>query len=168
VLKKNPELVDEFVDRAAALVAEGGRGGGGGMGAPGGANQAVALAGVSLMLTICALDAAAIPRYRAHVPALCNMLRGLLQVRAHRRVLVVALAAGAVLVAARAAAAWLGRPRAALTCWCHARPLHRLLHTHTHTHARRTPVVHHRAGSIPSTTWAASPTPTCRSRCCSC
>lgn len=66
-LKKNPELVEEFVDRAAALLHD--------------KNQAVSLAGVTLMLAITGLDATAVERYRAHVPTLCKMLRQLLQVR---------------------------------------------------------------------------------------
>jgi AP-1 complex subunit gamma-1 len=67
VLKKNPELIEEFIDRAASLLHD--------------KNQAVALAGVTLMLAITALEPAAVERYRAHVPTLCKMLRGLLQVR---------------------------------------------------------------------------------------
>lgn len=70
-LKKNPELVEEFVDRAAALLHD--------------KNQAVSLAGVTLMLAITGLDATAVERYRAHVPTLCKMLRQLLQVRLGRR-----------------------------------------------------------------------------------
>lgn len=67
VLKKNPELVEEFTDRAAALLHD--------------KNQGVALSGVSLMLHITALDpVVAVERYRAHVPTLCKMLRNLLQV----------------------------------------------------------------------------------------
>jgi len=66
VLKKNPELIEEFIDRAAALLHD--------------KNQGVALSGVTLMLHITSLEPAAVERYRAHVPTLCKMLRGLLQV----------------------------------------------------------------------------------------
>lgn len=59
------------MDRAAALLHD--------------KNQAVSLAGVTLMLAITGLDATAVERYRAHVPTLCKMLRQLLQVRLGRR-----------------------------------------------------------------------------------
>jgi hypothetical protein len=66
VLKKNPELIEEFVDRAAALLHD--------------KNQGVALSGVTLMLHITSLEPGAVEHYRAHVPTLCKMLRNLLQV----------------------------------------------------------------------------------------
>jgi AP-1 complex subunit gamma-1 len=66
VLKKNPELVEEYIDRAASLLHD--------------KNQGVALSGVTLMLAITGLEPGAVERYRAHVPVLCKMLRGLLQV----------------------------------------------------------------------------------------
>lgn len=74
VLKKNPELIEEFMDRAAALLHD--------------KNQGVALSGVTLMLHITSLEPAAVERYRAHVPTLCKMLRALLQVRLCRSTLV--------------------------------------------------------------------------------
>jgi AP-1 complex subunit gamma-1 len=66
VLKKNPELIEEFMDKAAELLHD--------------KNQGVSLSGVTLMLHICKLEPAAVERYRAHVPVLCKMLRNLLQV----------------------------------------------------------------------------------------
>jgi cytochrome c-type biogenesis protein CcmH/NrfG len=50
VLKKNPELVEEFADKAAELLHD--------------KNQGVLVAGVTLMLAICGLDAAAVDKYR--------------------------------------------------------------------------------------------------------
>lgn len=67
MLKKNPELLEEFMDKAADLLHD--------------KNQAVALSGVTLMLQICQMQPQAIERYRQHVPKLCTMLRSLLQVR---------------------------------------------------------------------------------------
>lgn len=66
VLKKNPELIEEFQDKAADLLHD--------------KNQAVALSGVTLMLQICLMQPQVIERYRQHVPKLCTMLRSLLQV----------------------------------------------------------------------------------------
>jgi hypothetical protein len=67
VLKKNPELVEEFADKAADLLHD--------------KNQGVALSGVTLLLAICNMQPAMVEDYRQQVPALCKMLRGLLQVR---------------------------------------------------------------------------------------
>ncbi len=50
VLKKNPELVEQFYDKAAELMHD--------------KNQGVMLSGITLMLTICALDPAMIEHYR--------------------------------------------------------------------------------------------------------
>jgi AP-1 complex subunit gamma-1 len=66
VLKKNPELVEEFADKAADLLHD--------------KNQGVALSGVTLLLAICGMQPAMVEHYRQHVPTLCKMLRGLLQV----------------------------------------------------------------------------------------
>ena len=64
VLKKNPELVEQFCERAAELVHD--------------RAQAVQLAGVTLMQAVVALDPDyALPRYRAFVPALVKALRAL-------------------------------------------------------------------------------------------
>jgi hypothetical protein len=66
VLKKNPELVEEFADKAAGLLHD--------------KNQGVALSGVTLLLAICSMQSAMVEHYRQQVPTLCKMLRGLLQV----------------------------------------------------------------------------------------
>lgn len=66
VLKKNPELIEEFMDKAADLLHD--------------KNQGVALGGVTLMQQICQMQPQVIERYRQHVPRLCSMLRSLLQV----------------------------------------------------------------------------------------
>eukprot|EP00878_Enallax_costatus_P013642 GHUV01014265.1.p1 GENE.GHUV01014265.1~~GHUV01014265.1.p1 ORF type:complete len:761 (+),score=273.69 GHUV01014265.1:204-2486(+) len=65
VLKKNPELIEEFQDKAADLLHD--------------KNQGVALSGVTLMLQLCLMQPQVIERYRQHVPKLCTMLRSLLQ-----------------------------------------------------------------------------------------
>lgn len=67
VLKKNPELVEEFADKAADLLHD--------------KNQGVALSGVTLLLAICNMQPAMVDHYRQQVPTLCKMLRALLQVR---------------------------------------------------------------------------------------
>lgn len=66
VLKKNPELVEEFADKAAELLHD--------------KNQGVALSGVTLLLAICSMQPAMAEHYQQHVPTLCKMLRMLLQV----------------------------------------------------------------------------------------
>jgi hypothetical protein len=66
VLKKNPELVEEFADKAADLLHD--------------KNQGVALSGVTLLLAICGMQPAMVEHYRQHVPTLCKTLRALLQV----------------------------------------------------------------------------------------
>lgn len=65
VLKKNPELIEQFIDKAGELVHD--------------KNHAVMLSGVTLMLQICALDASALDKYRPMVPTLCKVLRSMLQ-----------------------------------------------------------------------------------------
>uniref|UniRef100_A0A383VEJ1 AP-1 complex subunit gamma n=1 Tax=Tetradesmus obliquus TaxID=3088 RepID=A0A383VEJ1_TETOB len=65
VLKKNPELVEEFADKAADLLHD--------------KNQGVALSGVTLLLAICNMQPAMVEHYRQQVPTLCKMLRALLQ-----------------------------------------------------------------------------------------
>jgi hypothetical protein len=118
------------VDRAAALLHD--------------KNQAVALAGVTLMLAITSLDASAVERYRAHVPTLCKMLRQLLQVRL-----------------------WLRQLQA-------KEPLRKLLCAGRQLVVLSFSVLPcpssftHRVGSTLSMMWVASRTPTCRSRSCSC
>lgn len=66
VIKKVPDMVESFIERAAGLLTD--------------KNHGVILAGVTLMLQICELDREAIiPVYRRHVPALCKILRSLMQ-----------------------------------------------------------------------------------------
>ncbi|KAJ9508579.1 hypothetical protein QJQ45_012110 [Haematococcus lacustris] len=66
ILKKAPDLLEGFVNPAARLLKA--------------ADGAVQLAGVSLMLQVTELEpATALPAYRQHVPALCQLLRRLLQ-----------------------------------------------------------------------------------------
>ncbi len=50
VLKKNPELVEEFADKAADLLHD--------------KNQAVLVAGVTLMLAVCTTEPAVVEKYR--------------------------------------------------------------------------------------------------------
>ncbi|KAJ9510964.1 hypothetical protein QJQ45_027811 [Haematococcus lacustris] len=66
ILKKAPDLLEGFVNPAARLLKA--------------ADGAVQLSGVSLMLQVTELEpATALPAYRQHVPALCQLLRRLLQ-----------------------------------------------------------------------------------------
>lgn len=65
VLKKVPDLIESFGEKAAELIAD--------------KNHGVILSGVTLMLHICELDAATLESYRAFVPNLCKVLRSLLQ-----------------------------------------------------------------------------------------
>ncbi|GLI68027.1 hypothetical protein VaNZ11_012350 [Volvox africanus] len=65
VVKKVPELLDQFVTKAADLLND--------------RNQAVVLCGVTLMLQILELDGTLVDKYRPTVPSLCRILRSLLQ-----------------------------------------------------------------------------------------
>ncbi|GAX74370.1 hypothetical protein CEUSTIGMA_g1819.t1, partial [Chlamydomonas eustigma] len=65
IVRKVPELVESFIDRAASLLND--------------RNHNVMLAGVSLMLQICESHQDAIDAiYRQHVPTLCKILRQML------------------------------------------------------------------------------------------
>jgi AP-1 complex subunit gamma-1 len=67
VLKKNPELAEDFAAPAAELLADA-------------RHHGVVLSGATLMMAICALDpSGALPAYRAMVPAICRLLKGVLQ-----------------------------------------------------------------------------------------
>jgi hypothetical protein len=164
VLKKNPELVEEYIDRAASLLHD--------------KNQGVALSGVTLMLAITGLEPAAVERYRAHVPVLCKMLRGLLQV------------GGCLCVVGERGAERMKEGQHHLsggclmskwTCGCLLPQLqlklcHTLFGVGAAADAAGRPAAAHlllmllclRVGSTLSMMWAASVTPTCRSRSCSC
>ncbi|EFJ49536.1 hypothetical protein VOLCADRAFT_101862 [Volvox carteri f. nagariensis] len=65
VIKKVPELLEQFVDKTAELLND--------------RNQAVVLSGVTLMLQILELDPSVVDKYRPTVPSLCRILRSLLQ-----------------------------------------------------------------------------------------
>uniref|UniRef100_A0A7S0S2A3 AP-1 complex subunit gamma n=2 Tax=Chlamydomonas leiostraca TaxID=1034604 RepID=A0A7S0S2A3_9CHLO len=65
IIKKVPDMMESFVERAATLLKA--------------ADGAVQLAGVSLMLQIVELDPTQVDMYRPHVPALCQLLKRLLQ-----------------------------------------------------------------------------------------
>ncbi|KAK9830950.1 hypothetical protein WJX81_001389 [Elliptochloris bilobata] len=64
VLRKVPDAVESFADKAPALLSD--------------RHHGVLLAGTSLLLELCQLDPALIPSYRQQVPQLCKILRGLL------------------------------------------------------------------------------------------
>lgn len=64
VLRKLPDMLESFVDKAADLLTD--------------RSHGVILAGVTLMSEICKLEPAAIEIYRQHVPMLCKILRSLL------------------------------------------------------------------------------------------
>ncbi|KAG2501574.1 hypothetical protein HYH03_000079 [Edaphochlamys debaryana] len=65
VVKKVPDLLEQFVDKAAELLSD--------------RNQAVVLCGATLMLQILELDGSLVDKYRPYVTALCRILRSLLQ-----------------------------------------------------------------------------------------
>ncbi len=64
VLRKVPDMLESFVEKAPGLLED--------------RTHSVLLAGVSLMLDICAMEPSAIEVYRAHVPLLCRVLRSLI------------------------------------------------------------------------------------------
>lgn len=64
VLRKVPETIDTFAEKAAALLSD--------------RHHGVLLSGVTLMQEICELDPSIIEQYRRHVPMLCKILRSLL------------------------------------------------------------------------------------------
>lgn len=64
VLRKVPEAIESFQDRAVTLLKD--------------RHHAVMLGGVTLMLEMCAIDPALIPVYQPQVPVLCKMLRSML------------------------------------------------------------------------------------------
>lgn len=64
VLRKVPEAIESFTDRAASLLND--------------RHHGVLLAGVTLMLEICDLSPDTVAAYRKHVPLLCKILRSLL------------------------------------------------------------------------------------------
>ncbi|GFR48866.1 hypothetical protein Agub_g10715 [Astrephomene gubernaculifera] len=65
IVKKVPELLEQFVDKAAELMND--------------RHQAVVLAAATLMLQIVELDPSLVDKYRPFVPHLCRILRSLLQ-----------------------------------------------------------------------------------------
>ena len=64
VLRKVPEAIESFQDRAVTLLKD--------------RHHAVMLSGVTLMLEICHIEPALIPVYREQVPTLCRILRGMM------------------------------------------------------------------------------------------
>lgn len=64
VVRKVPEVLESFVDRAAGLLSD--------------RHHGVLLAGVTLMLEICSTEPAIVPVYRSHVPTLARVLKTLL------------------------------------------------------------------------------------------
>lgn len=64
VLRKVPETIDTFAEKAAALLSD--------------RHHGVLLSGVTLMQEICAIDPSTVEQYRRHVPMLCKILRSLL------------------------------------------------------------------------------------------
>jgi AP-1 complex subunit gamma-1 len=64
VLRKVPEAIESFQDRAVTLLKD--------------RHHAVMLGGVTLMLEICSIEPALISVYQAQVPTLCKMLRSML------------------------------------------------------------------------------------------
>ena len=65
ILKKVPELIEQFLDKAVELLHD--------------KNHAVMLGGAALMLQICEIDSSTIEKYRPHVPLLCRVLKSMLQ-----------------------------------------------------------------------------------------
>lgn len=64
VLRKVPDMLESFMEKAPSLLED--------------RSHSVLLAGVQLMLDICAQQPAAVEAYRVHVPLLCKILRSLL------------------------------------------------------------------------------------------
>ena len=64
VLKKVPEAIETFADKAAGLLTD--------------RHHGVLLSGTTLMLEICEIEPNTIEQYRRHVPMLCKILRSLL------------------------------------------------------------------------------------------
>ena len=64
VLKKVPEAIETFADKAAGLLSD--------------RHHGVLLSGTTLMLEICEIEPNIIEQYRRHVPMLCKILRSLL------------------------------------------------------------------------------------------
>lgn len=64
VLRKVPEAIETFADKAAGLLTD--------------RHHGVLLSGTTLMLEICEIDPNTIEQYRRHVPMLCKILRSLL------------------------------------------------------------------------------------------
>jgi hypothetical protein len=64
VLRKCPEMLDSFLEKAPRLLDD--------------RSHSVLLAGATLMLDICAQEPAAAGYYRSHVPVLCRILRSLI------------------------------------------------------------------------------------------
>ncbi len=64
MLRKVPEAVETFADKAAGLLTD--------------RHHGVLLSGTTLMLEICAIEPNTIEQYRRHVPMLCKILRSLL------------------------------------------------------------------------------------------
>lgn len=64
VVRKVPELLDEFTSRAASLLDD--------------RHHGVLLTGVTLMIEICDMFPEVVADYRQHVPLLCKILKSLL------------------------------------------------------------------------------------------
>ncbi len=64
VLRKVPEAIETFADKAAGLLTD--------------RHHGVLLSGTTLMLEICEIEPNTIEQYRRHVPMLCKILRSLL------------------------------------------------------------------------------------------
>lgn len=64
VVRKVPEVIESFIDRAAGLLND--------------RHHGVLLAGVTLMLEICTVEPTVIPVYRQHVPTLARVVKTLL------------------------------------------------------------------------------------------
>ena len=64
VLRKVPEAIETFADKAAGLLSD--------------RHHGVLLSGTTLMLEICDIEPSTIEQYRRHVSMLCKILRSLL------------------------------------------------------------------------------------------
>ena len=64
VLRRVPDMLESFAERAAELLSD--------------RNHAVVLAGMTLMLDICTTHPSAVEAYRPQVPQLCKILRSLI------------------------------------------------------------------------------------------
>lgn len=64
MLRKVPEAIETFADKAAGLLTD--------------RHHGVLLSGTTLMLEICEIEPNTIEQYRRHVPMLCKILRSLL------------------------------------------------------------------------------------------